>query len=121
MEKHDIKNPVEYMNSIDTDTLSNLIIALHNLTLQNGGFTWLARETGLCRESLYKALDARTGNPHIKTILKIIKANGLSLCFNNSDNRLLSDVWKENFFPKQYNWLGDESIPTITYQESLQS
>src|SRR6185369_4411725 len=42
------------------------------------GMTQLARETGLGRESLYKALSP-SGNPEFSTILKVIGALGLSL------------------------------------------
>lgn len=39
------------------------------------GFTWLAAQTGLGRESLYRALSA-DGNPSFRTILKILRALG---------------------------------------------
>lgn len=42
------------------------------------GMAALARETGLGRESLYKALSAH-GNPHLGTVLKVAKALGLQL------------------------------------------
>jgi len=42
------------------------------------GMTQLARETGLGRESLYKALSPN-GNPEFSTILKVINALGLKL------------------------------------------
>ncbi|MBN1141124.1 MAG: putative addiction module antidote protein [Deltaproteobacteria bacterium] len=42
------------------------------------GMTQLARDTGLARENLYKALSAE-GNPEFATILKVIKALGLKL------------------------------------------
>lgn len=42
------------------------------------GMSGIARETGLGRESLYKALSA-DGNPEFSTILKVIKALGLRL------------------------------------------
>ena len=42
------------------------------------GMTQLARETGLGRESLYKALSP-SGNPEFATILKVIRALGLEL------------------------------------------
>lgn len=42
------------------------------------GMTQLARDTGLARENLYKALSAE-GNPEFGTILKVIKALGLKL------------------------------------------
>lgn len=40
------------------------------------GMAQLARDTGLGRESLYKALSA-TGNPEFATILKVVRALGL--------------------------------------------
>lgn len=42
------------------------------------GMTRIAKETGLGRESLYKALSPE-GNPELSTILKVIKALGLQL------------------------------------------
>ncbi len=42
------------------------------------GMTQLARDTGLGRESLYKALSGQ-GNPEFSTILKVVKALGLHL------------------------------------------
>jgi probable addiction module antidote protein len=42
------------------------------------GMSQLARETGLGRESLYKALSP-TGNPEFATILRVIGALGLQL------------------------------------------
>jgi probable addiction module antidote protein len=42
------------------------------------GMTQLAKDTGLGRESLYKALSGE-GNPSFSTILKVIKALGLKL------------------------------------------
>jgi probable addiction module antidote protein len=42
------------------------------------GMTQLARDTGLARENLYKALSS-DGNPEFGTILKVIKALGLKL------------------------------------------
>ena len=42
------------------------------------GMTQIARDAGLGRESLYKALSA-TGNPEFATIMKVMKALGLKL------------------------------------------
>ncbi len=42
------------------------------------GMTTLARDTGLTREGLYKALSAN-GNPEFATVMKVIKAVGLRL------------------------------------------
>ena len=42
------------------------------------GMATIARETGLGRESLYKALSAE-GNPEFATVLKVVRALGLKL------------------------------------------
>ena len=42
------------------------------------GMIRLAKDTGLTREGLYKALSA-TGNPSLSTVLKVMKALGLKL------------------------------------------
>ena len=42
------------------------------------GMTQLARDTGLGRESLYKALSP-SGNPEFSTVLKVIQALGIRL------------------------------------------
>lgn len=42
------------------------------------GMTQIARQTGLGRESLYKALSPE-GNPELSTILKVVNALGLKL------------------------------------------
>lgn len=42
------------------------------------GMTQLAKETGLGRESLYKALSGE-GNPSFATILKVVNALGIKL------------------------------------------
>lgn len=42
------------------------------------GMTHVARETGLGREGLYKALSAE-GNPEFATVLKVMRALGLKL------------------------------------------
>lgn len=42
------------------------------------GISQIARDTGLARESLYKALSTG-GNPEFATVMKVIKALGLKL------------------------------------------
>ena len=42
------------------------------------GMTQLAQDTGLTREGLYKALSAE-GNPSFSTIIKVIRALGVTL------------------------------------------
>ena len=42
------------------------------------GMTRVARDAGLARESLYRALD-RSGNPELATVIRVITALGLRL------------------------------------------
>jgi probable addiction module antidote protein len=42
------------------------------------GMTQIARDTGLSRESLYRALSPN-GNPEFSTVLKVIRALGITL------------------------------------------
>lgn len=51
--------------------------ALGNIARANG-MSQLAHDTGLGRESLYKALSGQ-GNPSFATILKVIRALGIRL------------------------------------------
>lgn len=58
---------------------SSFIDALGNLArARKGGMTQIAKETGLARESLYRAL-GKDGNPELVTILKVVSALGLTL------------------------------------------
>ena len=51
------------------------------------GMTQLARETGISREGLYKALSP-SGNPEFATVLKIIKALKIKLHASSSQDNL---------------------------------
>lgn len=55
-----------------------LIRAALNDIARARGMTQVARDTGLGRESLYKALGSQ-GNPELATIIKVMKALGLKL------------------------------------------
>ncbi|MNF58783.1 MULTISPECIES: addiction module antidote protein [unclassified Pseudomonas] len=55
-----------------------LIRAALNDIARAKGMTLVARDAGLGRESLYKALGS-TGNPEFATIMKVMKALGLKL------------------------------------------
>lgn len=48
---------------------------------RSGNLSALARETGLSREGLYKAL-SEDGNPSFATIMKVAKALGLKIQFH---------------------------------------
>lgn len=55
-----------------------LVVAALGDIARAKGMSQIAREAGLGRESLYKALSP-TGNPEFSTILKVVSALGLKL------------------------------------------
>jgi probable addiction module antidote protein len=55
-----------------------LLICLRRIAEARGGLAKIAREAGVERESLYRALSAR-GNPRLSTLLAVTKAVGLKL------------------------------------------
>ena len=59
------------------DDVGGLARALGDIARAKG-MTLVAKETGLSRESLYRALSA-DGNPSFATVLKVTKALGLRL------------------------------------------
>lgn len=54
-----------------------VVLALGNIARARG-MTQIARETGLGRESLYKALSPE-GNPEFATVFKVVQALGIKL------------------------------------------
>ncbi|MDP2792882.1 MAG: putative addiction module antidote protein [Sulfurisoma sp.] len=56
----------------------SLIRAALNDIARARGMTQLARDTGLTREGLYRALSS-SGNPELSTVLKVIRALGIKL------------------------------------------
>ena len=54
-----------------------MVAALGDIA-RSKGMTNIARETGLGRESLYKALSLQ-GNPEFATVLKVIQSLGIRL------------------------------------------
>ena len=54
-----------------------VIHALGNIARARG-MAQIARDSGIGRESLYKAL-SREGNPEFATVMKVVKALGLKL------------------------------------------
>lgn len=71
----------EYLEAcFEEDAGDGLLIrsALNNIARAQGMTVKVARDAGLGRESLYKALSS-TGNPEFATIMKVMKALGLKL------------------------------------------
>lgn len=64
---------------LEEDAGDGLVVrAALNDVARARGMSQLARDTGISREGLYKALSP-TGNPEFSTVLKVIKALGLKL------------------------------------------
>ncbi len=69
---------VAYLEAALEDGDLNLITAALGDIARSKGMTHIANETGLGRESLYKALSPE-GNPEFSTVLKVMQALGLRL------------------------------------------
>jgi probable addiction module antidote protein len=67
-----------YLDAALEDSDPALVAAALGDIARAKGMAQLARDTGLGRESLYKALSAE-GNPEFATILKVVRALGLRL------------------------------------------
>ena len=67
-----------YLEAVLEDGDPGLVAAALGDIARAKGMTEIARQTGLGRESLYKAL-AAGGNPEFATVLKVMRALGLTL------------------------------------------
>lgn len=65
-----------YLDAALEDGDASVIVATLGDIARAKGMAQIAREAGLGRESLYKAL-APTGNPEFTTILKVVRVLGL--------------------------------------------
>ena len=68
----------EYMSQVLEDGDNEEFIRAIGYVAKARGMTLIAKETGLGRESLYKALSSE-GNPSFLTIMKVLKALGIQL------------------------------------------
>ena len=69
---------VLYLEACLEDGDAALIVHALGVIAKARGMTQLARDTGLSRESLYKALSGE-GNPEFATVMKVVKALGFQL------------------------------------------
>lgn len=67
-----------YLEAALEDGDPSLVVAALGDIARSKGMTNIARETGLGRESLYKALSIE-GNPEFATVLKVLPSLGLRL------------------------------------------
>lgn len=72
------KDIANYLEAVLEDGDAALVAAALGDIARAKGMTQVARDAGLGRESLYKALSSE-GNPEFATILKVIHALGLKL------------------------------------------
>ncbi|MDZ4658049.1 MAG: putative addiction module antidote protein [Bythopirellula sp.] len=70
----------EYLKAAleDSDEPQVLLIALRHLAEAKGGIAKVAKQAGIERESLYRALSAK-GNPRLSTLVAVTKAMDLKL------------------------------------------
>ena len=73
-----------YLEAALEDGDSKLVAVALGDIARAKGMTQIANETGLGRESLYKALSPE-GNPEFATILKVVRALGLRLHASTHD------------------------------------
>jgi len=81
-----IKDPRDaalYLEAALEEAGDDPVFIAHTLGVvaRSGNLSALARETGLSREGLYKAL-SEDGNPSFATIMKVAKALGLRIEFH---------------------------------------
>lgn len=69
---------IEYLNAALEDDDPDMFLPAVKDVARARGMTQLAKDTGLGRESLYKAL-APGAKPRYDTVLKVVKALGLKL------------------------------------------
>ena len=67
-----------YLNAALEDGDTSVIAAALGDVARAKGKTQLAKETGITRDGLYKALSP-TGNPSFDTVQKVVKAFGLRM------------------------------------------
>jgi probable addiction module antidote protein len=70
----------EYLKAAleDTEKPQVLLIALRHLAEAKGGIAIVAKQAGIERESLYRALSTK-GNPRLSTLVAVTKAMDLKL------------------------------------------
>lgn len=63
------------------------LLALRDIAEAYGGMARIARESGIAREALYRALSP-TGNPTLKTLLAVLHAVGMRLSVVEATSRV---------------------------------
>src|SRR5260364_436223 len=87
-----------YLEAALEDGNPQLIAAALGDIARARGMSKMARDTGLGRESLYKALSP-DGNPEFATVLKVVRALGLQLHASPERSCLRNDAYRFPTFP----------------------
>jgi probable addiction module antidote protein len=85
---------LEYLNTILAENDPQLLAAALGDIARTKGMTAVSKDTGLGRESLYKAL-SENGNPSFSTVLKVLASLGIRLQAN-STNREKSTLLRQD-------------------------
>jgi len=80
-----------YLDAALEDGDPKLVAAALGDAARARGMTVLSRETGLSRESLYRALSSE-GNPELATVLKVLRAFGVRLEARAALNKEAADL-----------------------------
>ena len=72
------KQMAAYLEAAFAEGNPKLVVQALGTIAKARGMTQIAKETGLRRESLYKALSPE-GNPEFATVLKVVKALGIKI------------------------------------------
>jgi probable addiction module antidote protein len=78
-----------YLNAIVEEGDPGLLLSAIGDIAKARGMSKIASESGLGRESLYKALSS-DAKPRFDTILKVLSALGVNIVFNAKDTRRVS-------------------------------
>ncbi len=76
----------EYLNAVLEDGDSSLLLASIGDIAKARGMSKIALDTGLGRESLYKALNA-DAKPRFDTILKVLQALGVNISISTQKSK----------------------------------
>jgi len=86
----DLQDPefaAEYFNAaLEDGDMGVILLSVKNLVEAKGGMSKIAEQTGLNRESLYRAL-SENGNPKISTFYKVLHAVGVKLIATPQNHR----------------------------------
>lgn len=73
-----VEDMAAYLEAALEDGEPAVVVTALGAIARARGMSQIARDTGLRRESLYKALSSE-GNPEFATVLKVVRALGLKL------------------------------------------